>query len=60
MDEVSEVIVFNTSGQKIISKSDPTITDGNILIDVQKLASGFYWVEVVAEEKIFRSKFLKE
>jgi hypothetical protein len=29
-------------------------------VDVQSLARGFYWVEVVAGEKVFREKFLKD
>jgi len=55
-----KICVYNASGQKIICKTDASSTDGKIVIDVQKLASGLYWLEVVASEKIFRSRFLKK
>jgi PKD repeat protein len=54
-----EVVIYNSSGQKVMKYLSLNISSGSLNIDVQLLSAGFYWIEVVSGNKIFRRKFMK-
>jgi hypothetical protein len=56
-----ELSVYNISGQKILNELyTENNSDRNLIVNVQVLAAGVYWIELKSAEKIFRSKFLKK
>jgi len=60
-----EITVYNVIGEKIMDASPLSFGEGpggeaTWTVDCQPLRSGLYYLELKADEKIFRSKFVKQ
>jgi PKD repeat protein len=58
---VNKISVVNALGEHVMTlASAPSARQGESVYDVSQLASGIYYIEARAAEKIFRAKFVKQ
>jgi len=53
-----EIAIYNWVGERVIIQ-ESRVKSQEEIIDVSKLRSGIYYLEVISGEKIYRSKFVK-
>jgi len=58
MGTAFDISIYNVLGERVLIQESRSKIDEEI-IDVSKLGSGLYYIEVKSGEKIFRSKFVK-
>jgi len=54
-----EISIYNVLGEKILSGLPRSIGTESV-IDVSRITSGIYWLEIISDNKIFRTKFVKQ
>jgi len=57
---ISGVEIYNMIGEKVLSVQPETYNGKRATADVSSLAEGLYWLEVIANEKAYHCRFLKQ
>jgi len=52
----AEISIYNAMGQKF----KPAVDRGQSTVDCRQFSDGIYYLEIVSENKIYRTKFVKQ
>lgn len=58
-DKTINLKVFNTSGKLVLSDSQST-TGGKVIIDLQSLSAGWYFLKIIDEKTVLEYKIIKK